>query len=825
MVRTGAALGTEQFTSGGGGLACPGRLAHPRMKGVPVVTRGNNRARRALAIVAGFGLVAGAVVPASASGSSESGSKISPQVQEQLQADGSADVWLHFSDRADLSAASSMSWSDRGRFVHEALTASADASQAEVKAQLDAAGVEYESFFIVNAIKVNAADAALVKSLAANAGIDAISPEFEVTNMEPVAKAPSTPAPQAVEWGVENINAPAVWEQYGTGEGITVATIDTGVDLNHPALTAHYRGNDGGTMDHNYNWFDVDGSSPDEPADTDEHGTHVTGTIVGDDGSGNQIGVAPGAKWIATNGCCPSDVALLESMEWVLAPTDLNGENPNTDMRPHIVNNSWGTTLPSNDPFGEELSEAWAEAGIFGVFSNGNLGPECSTSGSPGSRAINYSVGAYDVNNVIGDFSSRGPGADGEIKPNISAPGVNVRSSVPGGGYAEFNGTSMAAPHVSGAIALLWSAVPELQGDVAGTRALLDETAIDVDDTSCGGSADDNNVYGEGRLDALALLEAAAGEQPPAVPVERVQGEHRYQTAAEVAREYADANTVYVTTGQAPYDTLAGSPAAARGVIGTMSTPEGPAPIVLVKADGIPRDTQAVLNEIAPANIVILGSEAAVNGEVETALGEYADSVRRIGGEDRYDTAVNIAREFPTPSKVYVALGNEDYFADALSGSALAGTESAPILLVQTDNVPGVVSEYLAELPDAEVVVLGGESVVSDAVYQEVGAASRLGGEDRFRSSLVISGEFESAEHVYVATGRDYPDALTGAALAGSVNGPLLLVPGSNDNLGQLGADFEAELDRLGPARVVILGGTNAVSQGIQDEITEMVNN
>ena len=288
------------------------------------------------------------------------------------------------------------------------------------------------------------------------------------------------------------------------------ASIDTGAQFDHPALVNQYRGNNGdGTFDHNYNWFDAAGACPDAPCDNDGHGTHTMGTMVGDDGGENQIGVAPGAKWIEANGCCPSDAALIASGEWMLAPTDLAGENPDVSKRPNIINNSWGTTAPSNDPFMEDIELAWAASGIWGQWSNGNSGPGCETSGSPGSRIINYSSGAYDINNEIADFSARGPGQDGEIKPNISAPGVNVRSSLPGGAYGNFSGTSMASPHVAGAIALLWSAAPSLIGDIAGTKALLDETAIDTDDTSCGGTADDNNVFGEGRLDALALVSAA----------------------------------------------------------------------------------------------------------------------------------------------------------------------------------------------------------------------------------------------------------------------------------------------------------------------------
>ena len=136
-----------------------------------------------------------------------------------------------------------------------------------------------------------------------------------------------------------------------------------------------------------------------------------------------------------------------------LAPTDLTGQNPRPDLRPHVVNNSWGGG--PGDPFYQATVQAWVAAGIFPAFANGNAGPSCGSAGSPGDYPESYAVGAYDIGNFIAFFSSRGPsGLDGGIKPNISAPGVDVRSSVPGNGYAIFSGTSMATPHVAGSVAL-----------------------------------------------------------------------------------------------------------------------------------------------------------------------------------------------------------------------------------------------------------------------------------------------------------------------------------------------------------------------------------
>ena len=465
----------------------------------------------ALSGTIGMGVSASAAPPPPTWTTADPVDKLQPDVLAELEDGGRATVLVRFDGRPDMgSFASIEDWDARGQAVYDALTSTADESQAEVRKQLDEAGVSYEAHFISNAILIRGGDEPLLTSVADNAGVEGIylPAEYEIPELTP---SEGDMAPQAVEWGIENINADDVWSEFGiTGEGVVVANIDTGVQYDHPALVNQYRGNNGdGTFTHDYNWFDAAGTSPDEPSDVDGHGTHTMGTMVGDDGGDNQIGVAPGATWIAANGCCPSDEALITSGEWMLAPTKLDGSDPDPSMRPNIINNSWGSQMPSNDPFMEDVSEAWAAAGIFGVWANGNIGPDCETSGSPGSRIINYSVGAYDVGNAIADFSSRGVGQDGEIKPNISAPGVNVRSAVPGSDYMAADGTSMATPHVAGTIALLWAAAPDLLGDTELTKELLDGSAVDTADDQCGGTEADNNVFGEGRLDALALLNEA----------------------------------------------------------------------------------------------------------------------------------------------------------------------------------------------------------------------------------------------------------------------------------------------------------------------------
>jgi subtilisin family serine protease len=475
------------------------------------------RRRRLLALsLLAVGLLTSAGAAASASRGTPTGSaKVDPRVVRRIAQDGETTFWVVVRGRANLSKARGIQdWGDRGRYVYERLVHEADATQSGLRSQLKKLGVQFQPYWIANVIRVTAGDAVL-KQLAADPQVERIEPD-RTYHVEKPRRARDRARALAVEWGVSRINAPQVWSTYGdTGQGIVIASIDTGTQFDHPALAQHYRGSlGGGQYDHNYNWYDPSSvcATPSRvPCDNNGHGTHTMGTMVGDDGAGNQIGVAPGARWITAKGCesssCSSS-ALVSSGQWMLAPTDVNGQNPRTDLRPNIVSNSWGGGPGAS--WYQQVVDAWVAAGIFPVFANGNSGPGCGTAGSPGDYLNTYAVGAFDSSNAIASFSSRGPSAFGsETKPNISAPGVGVRSSVPTNGYASYSGTSMATPHVAAAVALLWAAAPSLVGQIGQTRQLLDSTAIDVSDLSCGGTASDNDVWGEGRLDAYAAVTAA----------------------------------------------------------------------------------------------------------------------------------------------------------------------------------------------------------------------------------------------------------------------------------------------------------------------------
>src|SRR5882762_6450171 len=473
--------------------------------------------------------------------------KIAPEVLADTSDGKSASIIILLADQANVTAAHAIRDQDaRGWYVYNSLTQHAAHTQVGLRNFLDSRGVTYQSFWVVNML-VATADRTLVETLAARpdvAKVDSNRPTrwIEDPSIANFGVMPSAPA--VVEWGVQNVNAPQVWAMGFTGQGIVVGNQDTGMRWTHNALKPHYRGWNGATADHNYNWHDsihsgggVCGPNNMAPCDDSAHGTHTTGTTVGDDGAGNQVGVAPGAKWI---GCRNMDqgngtpATYSECFQFFMAPTDLNGQNPNPALRPHVMNNSWTCPVSEGCTTGDELRvilENTQATGIFVEASAGNAGPSCSTvSDPPAIYEATFSTGAIDINNTIAGFSSRGPvtrDGSNRLKPNISAPGVNNRSSVNTSdtSYANFSGTSMAGPHVVGVVALLWSARPQLVRDIDTTKSILEDTAnpgVNVSSAqTCGGTPSTqipNTSFGYGRVDAFAALGGVPTPTPTETP-------------------------------------------------------------------------------------------------------------------------------------------------------------------------------------------------------------------------------------------------------------------------------------------------------------------
>lgn len=457
--------------------------------------------------------------------------KVAPEVWAQTADHGEASFLVIFQEQADLSGAAVLTGrEDRSRYVYDALRSVAQRTQASTRAWLASRGIAYHSHYLVNMLAVTG-DRSLLLDLAQRAEVQRISANPVVRGIDPLevtpAPATTTPAlePDITEWGVRFVGAPSVWNRYDVrGQGIVIGGQDTGYEWDHPAIRDQYRGWSGETADHNYNWHDAIGGNgdcpnPGIPCDDQGHGTHTMGTALGDDGLANQIGVAPEAEWI---GCRNMDEGngtpstYIECFEFLLAPYPLGGD-PLLDGDPaqgaHVINNSWSCP-PSEGCDLDSLRQAVENvraAGILVVGAAGNQGFLCGSVLYPIAvyDAV-FSVAAADQQGNLAPFSSRGPvTADGSnrMKPDITAPGVNVRSAYLGGTYGTLSGTSMAAPHVAGVVALLWSAEPTLVGEVDDTEFILAHTAEHVSSTACDSSGWPNNSYGWGHVDALTAVE------------------------------------------------------------------------------------------------------------------------------------------------------------------------------------------------------------------------------------------------------------------------------------------------------------------------------
>ena len=427
----------------------------------------------------------------------------------------------------------------RGADVFSSLVETAQNSQKDLSSWLTEQNIPHRSYYISNMIAADNVTKEKFEEILERDDVLRVVGNPKINNILPSTQWMSFEEPTPEEKGpganIVRFGAPRVWEEFKTkGEGITVAGQDTGVRWDHAALKSHYRGWDGTRAEHSYAWHDSvhksagGGSSCGydltTPCDDHDHGTHTVGTIVGDDNAGNQIGVAPGAKWVACrnmDGGMGTPEQYTECFQWFLAPWPQKGDavrDARPEMAPHVINNSWGCPRSEGCDGGEfeRILGAMRAAGIFVVVSAGNDGSSCSTihDGPAFHTDLVLSVGANDHrNDTIASFSSRGPSTfDNKVGPDVTAPGVNVRSAVRSGGYAEYgwSGTSMAGPHVAGLVALLWSAKPELVGNIDATEEAIKRTATPKTSTqTCGGvagTARPNNTFGHGIANAYDVI-------------------------------------------------------------------------------------------------------------------------------------------------------------------------------------------------------------------------------------------------------------------------------------------------------------------------------
>ena len=396
-------------------------------------------------------------------------------------------------DRADLAAVSGLTRPARLKAAILALQAKANLSQVGIRALLRVRTAQGKvartsTFWIVNALSLTAT-ADVIQELTLFPGVESIAPD----------EVPVVPTAGLPEPNISAVSGPAAWDLGSTGQGVVVANLDSGVDLSHPDLANRWRG---GTN----SWFDPYGQHPGSPVDLTGHGTGTMGVMVGGDAGGTSIGMAPGARWIAARIFDDSGkstaTAIHSAFQWLLDPDG----NPNTADAPNVVNNSWsyGYGGTCNLTFRPDV-QALRAAGIVPVFAAGNFGPGSSTSVSPANYPEALAVGTVNNSDSIYSASSRGPSACGEAStsyPELVAPGVAINTAGRYGTYQVLSGTSLSAPHVAGALALLLSAYPNLSADQQ--ERALEQGAHDL------GVPGPDNTFGFGRLDVAGAFNIAA---------------------------------------------------------------------------------------------------------------------------------------------------------------------------------------------------------------------------------------------------------------------------------------------------------------------------
>jgi subtilisin family serine protease len=397
--------------------------------------------------------------------------------------------------QVDPSAIKAPNRRQRGASLERALRATADNAQKGVLALLhkrQAQGLvgTVDPLWILDGVGVTAAPS-VIRELAARPDVREIDPDLTIQapvtagSAAAVASGPAPPEPN-----VALVNAPALWDLGFRGQGVVVASMDTGVDGSHPDLAGRWRGGSN-------SWYDPNGQHPTVPTDVNGHGTATMGVMVGGDAGGTSIGMAPDARWIAVKifndrGTATS-TAIHRGFQWLLDPDG----NPDTPDVPDVVNDSWTLSAGGcNLDFQPDLAKLRA-AGILPVFAAGNYGPTEGTVLSPANNPEAFAVGSTDDSDAIDPSSSRGPSACGQpVMPRAVAPGVDVRTTDLYGLYTTVSGTSLAAPHAAGALALLLSAFPDLPAD--RQAAALEGGAVDL------GPSGPDSDYGYGRLDVLA---------------------------------------------------------------------------------------------------------------------------------------------------------------------------------------------------------------------------------------------------------------------------------------------------------------------------------
>jgi subtilisin family serine protease len=610
--------------------------------------------------------------------------------------------------------------------------------------------------------------------------ISSAEPDFAVAIQEeemPVDSVISSVGAQSFQsgatWGLDRIDQRTLplngaYEYDSSGIGVTAYVVDTGVFANHDEL--------GGRVLAGFEGIG-DGRGT---GDCNSHGTHVSGTIAG-----TNYGVAKNTRIVPVRvldcaGQLGTTSLIVQGLDWIRSH---HQSNPG----PAVVNMSL-VLYPSTAV--DQAVQAVIDAGITVVAASGNtgtIGAGNSCLWSPARVPAVITVNASDASDNDATFSNYGSCSD------LYAPGVSIRSAGIGSTteITTKSGTSMATPHVTGAVARILSEDPTLTPAAVATRLMSLATNIDFGLAQYG---DPNKLLFMG-IDPNSL-------------VSRLAGADRYSTSVAISSSFSpDVPIVYVATGENYPDALsAASAAAVQG-----------GPLLLTDPGYLPGVIRSEINRLRPTQIVVVGGAGAVSDAVYNELATLAPTIRRDSGPDRFSTSRLIAeRAFTgrTVTTAFIATGHD--FPDALSAGAAAATLGAPVILVDgaAGSLDGGAQYLMQRLGVTKVYIAGGTGVVSagieNSLRQAFGNSNvvRLSGPDRYSTSRAINaGTFTASQKIYLAVGTNFPDSLSGAALAGVAHAPLYIVP-SNCVPG----DVLYDINRYEATNVVLLGGAGVLS-------------
>ncbi|OXS54353.1 cell wall-associated protease [Bacillus sp. V-88] len=655
----------------------------------------------------------------------------------------------------------------------------------------------------------------VVEGKASAASVQAASKEIsqldEVEFVEPVQqyKALSTDAQYPYQWSLDNKGdnggTPDADIQYEELQELlkdkklkdtVIAVVDTGVDHTLADLSNAVLKEDG------YNFVGRNSDAMDDHG----HGTHVSGIIAAEANNHySMAGINPHAKILPVKVLDASGSGDTEQIAY--------GIKYAVDHGAQVINLSLGGSYSRVIEYALKYAH---DHGVTVVAATGNDGMEGIS--YPGSSKYVVSVGATNNMDLVSDYSNFGNGID------LVAPGTDIPSLVPDGNVTYMSGTSMATPHVTAVAGLLLSQNDELtpaQVERVLTRTALDISFSEEDNPGDGYYYEDEYPYpaemvlpgydtvsGWGRLDALG---AVTGIDQANIGTERIFGIDRYETAVKISSKGWDQSDVAViATGRNYPDALSATPLAYHH----------DAPLLLTNTTTLPKSVKDELMRLKVKKVILVGGKSVITANVEKEVKNLGiKTVSRISGADRYETSVKIAEQLGNTDRAVVATGQS--FADALSIAPIAATLEMPILLTSKNGTPDSVQSYIEENMFEQFYVIGGESAIPEMVAEEFMNYERLSGSDRYETNSSIISYFAGELNMttpFIATGKNYPDALAGSALAAVEGNPVVLTHPKEAQFTTMDtlAMFAPVTDQY-----YILGGEGAISDSVVESLLE----